>query len=194
MKILVLSDIHYPFTDRNRLVKIVTEEKADKVIFLGDNINSETYSEEFLQFVAEMGCRDYVLIKGDNEISLPYEKSLKLAIEGRSFTFVHGYQFDIRDDNSTGRIASALKKVNERLPVLAYAVLSKARSGTSGYLILGHSHALAFFPRLKVACAGCLTTGKNIYNDRGYIVISASDNKVTLTLKPFDGQGRDLGI
>ncbi len=184
MKILVLSDIHYPFTDRNRLATIISEERPDKTIFLGDNVSDETYAEEFLRFISEIGCRDCVLIRGDNDISLPYEKELELNIDGRSFKFVHGYQFNIGDDRTTARIVSALKKVHERLPVLAYAVFSKAKSRANGYLILGHSHALAFFPRLKVACAGCLTTEKNIYNDKGYIVISSGEGSgVMLNVK-----------
>jgi putative phosphoesterase len=194
MKILVLSDIHYPLTDRDRLAAVISQEKADKTVFLGDNVEDEACAEEFLQFLADIGCRNYVLIKGDNELSLPYEKSLELAVQGRSFTFVHGYQFNIRDDRATGRIASALKKLNKKLPVLAYAVFSKIRSRTTGYLILGHAHALEFFPKLKVAIAGCLTTDKNIYNDRGYIVIFADDKGVTLTLRPLEGRDRVFEI
>jgi putative phosphoesterase len=193
MKILVLSDIHYPMVDENKLASIIRDEQADKIVFLGDNIDEEKYSKSFIQLIMELGCRDYTLIKGDNEESLPYEKSLKLEIDGRSFKFVHGYQFNIRNDRTTGKIASALKKIHERVPVLAYAFFSKARSRTTGYLVLGHSHALEFFPRLKVACAGCLTTETNVYNDRGYIVIS-SGNGVTLTIKFLDGRKRSFEV
>jgi hypothetical protein len=46
---------------------------------------------------------------------------------------------------------------------------------------------LVFFPRLRVACAGCITTEKNIYNDRGYIVISEGEaNGVMLNIKHLD--------
>ena len=189
MKTLVLSDIHYPFTDRKRLASIINEEKPNTTIFLGDNVSDAPYAAEFLRFMKEIGCRDYVLIRGDNDISLPYEKEAVLNFDGRSFKFVHGYQFNIGDDRTTGRIVTILKKINESLPVLAYAILSKAKSRTNGYLILGHSHALAFFPRLKVACAGCLTTEENIYNDMGYIVITSGEGSgVTLNLKRLDYQ------
>jgi len=187
MKILVLSDIHYPFTDRIRLAAIINEEKPDRTIFLGDNVSDETHAKEFLRFISETGCHDYVLIKGDNDIALTYEKELEMNIDGRSFKFVHGYQFSVGGEQTTARIASVLKKVHERLPVLAYAIFSKAKSRSNGYLILGHSHALAFFPRLRVACAGCLTTEKNIYNDRGYVVISSGEGSgVMLNIKRLD--------
>ena len=54
--------------------------------------------------------------------------------------------------------------IHRDLPVLGFAIISKIRSRSfRTYLILGHSHALRFFPELEVACAGCLTTEKNVY-------------------------------
>ena len=89
-----------------------------------------------------------MLIRGDNDIDLPFEKELLMNIHGRSFKFLHGYQFNIGGERATGRIVSALKKVHEKLPVVAYAIFSKARSRTNGYLILGHSTRLGVLPEI----------------------------------------------
>ncbi|HYB03461.1 MAG TPA: hypothetical protein VED17_03305 [Nitrososphaerales archaeon] len=72
------------------------------------------------------------------------------------------------------------------MPVLGFAIISKIRSRSfRTYLVLGHSHALKFFPKLKVGCAGCLTTEKNVYSDRGYLVIEKTGSDVTLSVSKF---------
>jgi uncharacterized protein len=190
LKILVFSDIHYPLTNESELVRIMREERADKVIFLGDSVGETKYVSGFLEIVREAGVAsgELVFIKGDEDSDLlPCVRSVEFSVEGRSLIFVHGDQFNVGSEESTIRIASLLHKISRKLPVLAYAIVARTRGRgmikQGGLLVVGHSHALAYFPRLRVACAGCLTTTGNIYNDRGYIVIEDSGENLTLFIK-----------
>jgi predicted phosphodiesterase len=193
LKILVLSDIHYPITKTAELVEVIKKESAHKTIFLGDSIVEGDVSG-FKELIEGAGVQNPIFIIGDNEIeaglasALPFVESLKLTVGSVKFTFIHGHQFNIRSDGVTGWIARIFKKIDKRLPLLAYSLRARMRSHTDGYLVLGHCHALTFFPRIKVATAGCLATAPKLFRDRGYIVIQSSpeNEKVSLLLKNLD--------
>jgi uncharacterized protein len=186
-KILVLSDVHYPYTDVKQILGIINQELPDKVIFLGDTIQKKGDVEEFNRLIRTTACKDFVFILGDDDPPLRGEKSLYLELGGRKFLFIHGFQFNLSSEENTRKIAATLRRIHRDLPVLGFAMISKIRSRSfRTYLILGHSHALKFFPKLKVACAGCLTTEKNVYNDRGYLVIEETGNAVTLSVNKFE--------
>jgi uncharacterized protein len=195
-RIVVLSDIHYPFTDTEKLLSIIKEELPELIIFLGDTVQNMKYADEFSQLIQEKSsCKNCVYIIGDNDISLQGEKFLRSIIGGKRFLFIHGFQFNLGSEQRTRKLAGALYRINKNLPILAFATISKLRSRSfRTYLILGHAHALRFFPHLKVACAGSLTSEENLYNDRGYLVIDQVDQHVTLTLKRIDGSSKDYHI
>ncbi len=188
-KILVLSDVHYPLTDPDEILGIINDERPDKIIVVGDGARDVSYVEKFLAFLQTSSCKNCVLINGDSDASPSGAKSLKLNLNGREFVFIHGHQFNVWSEGITKKVASLLKKLDPDLPVWAFAIWSRIKSRTkSPYIILGHSHALKFFPRLRVASAGCLTTAKNVYNDRGYIVINAEDDgEVELSVNELPG-------
>lgn len=129
-------------------------------------------------------------IGGDNDFSIPALRSIDLDLNGRKFLFIHGHQFNLASEAFTKKLVRVLKRINKRLPVVAYATYSRMKSKKRRYhIILGHSHALGYFPRLKVAASGCLTTAENVYNDRGYISIAASNNGgVQLCVNRFGGE------
>lgn len=187
LRLVILSDIHFPYTDEDVLLDILLKEKdADKVIFLGDNVREDQDGPKFLDLIKRAtDLKDVVFIRGNHDReAIPCISSLELILGGKKFTFIHGSQFKIGSDSSTNKFASTLKRINRKLPVLAFATVAKVRnrSKSGDYLILGHSHALAFFPRLGVACAGCFTNEKSFYNDRGYIVIESGGTGLNLTL------------
>jgi uncharacterized protein len=185
-KILVLSDLHYPQTDITQILDIINQELPDKVIFLGDTIQRTGSVEEFDHLIRTTPCNEFAFILGDDDPPLQGERSLYLELGGRKFLFIHGFQYNLSSEENTRKIATALRRIHRDLPVLGFAIISKIRSRSfKTYLILGHSHALKFFPKLKVACAGCLTTEKNVYNDRGYLVIEATGNDLTLSVRKF---------
>jgi uncharacterized protein len=182
-KILVLSDVHYPRTDVKEILTIIRTELPDKMVILGDSVYEPSYFGEFKKLLQTSACQDFAWITGDSDPNIAGVKSLKLVLNGREFLFLHGHQFNVWSERFTKEVTSLMKKIHRRLPVLGFAASSRVRSkGRSSYLILGHTHALNFYPRLKVACAGCLTTEKNLYNDRGYIVITAAENGKDLEL------------
>lgn len=187
MKIVVLSDLHYPQTCEDELKRIIVEERADKIIFLGDSVEEEDEVSSFLELIflsrsgngdeSSKSNSDVLFVRGDDDSSLlPCKNSIKINLGKCNFTFLHGHQFDIGSESLTKNIASLLRRVNGRLPLLIYSIVARTRNRTkrSDFLILGHTHALEYFPRLRVACAGCLTNQVNLYNDRGYIVIEES--------------------
>ncbi len=189
-RILVLSDIHYPHADGREILNIINGERPDKLILLGDIATDVDSANEFFQIVKNSGCRDYATISGDEDVITSSARSLKMSLNGRRFIFIHGHQFNVLSEKITGIIASILKKINPTLPVLAFAMVSRIRSrNRASYLILGHSHALGYFPRLRVVCSGCLTNEKNIFNDTGYVVVvSALDGTVRLSLNRTNGE------
>ena len=187
MKILVLSDVHYPLIDDADLSSIIREEKSDKIIFLGDSVSEARHVSGFLDIVkkSQETLSDVVFIQGDEDSEfLPCVDLVAFELDGSRFVFVHGDKFNIGSEHLTFSLASALHKINKTLPAVAYATVGKIRYGKiQDYLILGHAHVLAYFPRLKVVCAGCLTKTNNLYNDRGYVIIESDYDGVTLTVK-----------
>jgi uncharacterized protein len=182
-KILILSDIHYPLTNKNELLEIINRERPDKVILLGDTIQKTNDVRDFDHLIQTATCHDFTFITGDEDPPHLGTESLNLNLSGRKFLFVHGFQFNLSSEDNTRKVAKTMRKIHKNLPVLGYALISKIRSRSFGtYLILGHSHALKFFPRLKVACAGCLTTEGNLYNDRGYLVLERRGKAVTISI------------
>ena len=183
-KILILSDIHYPLTNKNELLEIINRERPDKVIFLGDTMQKTSNIGDFDRLVQTTTCRDFSFISGDEDPPHLGTKSLNLVLSGRKFLFIHGFQFNLSSEDNTRKLAKTLGKIHKNLPVFGYALISKIRSRSfRTYLILGHSHALKFFPRSKVACAGCLTTEENLYNDRGYLVLEETRDGVAFFVK-----------
>lgn len=178
-------------TDEKEIVGIIEKEAPDRLIVLGDIAESPSYAQEFMQILQGTRCKDQVFIRGDNEASVPTSMSFNLNLGGKEFLFIHGHQFNVVSERFTKRLANFLKKFNRNLPVLAYALYSRTKSKSrNSYLILGHSHALVYFPRLRVASSGCLTSAHNVYNDRGYLAIRSVNGRVQLCVCPTEGPSR----
>jgi predicted phosphodiesterase len=178
-KLLVLSDLHYPQIRQGEISRIVEKEEADEVVFLGDCVYQDDRVSEFLEIMDAIKSRSRVaaFIRGDEDSALlPSIKSFKISFCKRNFVFVHGHQFNFGSEGFTEKIVSLLQRANGTFPLFTYSVVAKVRERTQKdeFLILGHTHALQCFPRLRVACAGCLTNVAHLYHDRGYIVIEES--------------------
>jgi uncharacterized protein len=189
-KVLVLSDIHYPNTHKEVILKILEQESPDRLILLGDCVLEEAYTGEFQNFLKTIPCQDYILISGDEGSSLPGVKYYELVVNGRKFVFTHGHQFNLISEVTTKNIVRFFKAISPGLPVLGYALAARLRSrNRNAYIVLGHSHALKFFPRLRVVCAGCLTEKDNLYFDRGYVAIASdSEGAVVLSVRKINGK------
>ena len=86
-KILVLSDIHYPYCDTNLLNNIVEREKPSLIVLLGDVI-VEGKIEEFLHIIK--GKATY--IKGDEDTYEGDTELLRVYHNEKKFIFLHGHQ------------------------------------------------------------------------------------------------------
>ena len=172
MKVLVLSDIHYPHTDESGLIKIIKTEKPDKVVLLGDIINNRGYDKRFFRLIEKLVGDDYYFVRGDEDRVNYGLSKLIIEINGKRFLFAHGHRLQIVSDEPVEYVADKIKRINKNAPLLLYALVARLRNAFfNGEIVLGHVHALRRFERLRVTCAGTLTSLENIYNDHGYVVI-----------------------
>ncbi|MFP3188782.1 MAG: hypothetical protein RXR07_06970 [Sulfolobaceae archaeon] len=65
-KILVLSDVHYPYCDEKEVKKIVEKEKPQLLVLLGDIVVKE--GVEYRNFLRELKAEEVVYIKGDEDV------------------------------------------------------------------------------------------------------------------------------
>lgn len=172
MKVLVLSDIHYPSADEKLLKRIIKTEKPDKLVLLGDIINEKGSDKRFFRMIEALIGDNYYFVRGDEDKVSYGLANLTLEINDEKFFFAHGHKLQLINDKPVAYMAGKIKLLNVNLPVFLFAAVARTRRlFAGGEIILGHTHALRRFPRLKVTCAGTLTTLKNIYNDHGYVVI-----------------------
>jgi len=172
-KILVLSDIHYPYCDINLLNSIVEKEKPSLIVLLGDIIVEGEIKE--LLGVFEKRSR-VTYIKGDEDVQDGDTELLRVYHNGRKYIFLHGHQYF--NERSEYSLAKLLMRINKKLPPFLFCLFFRILLLESGTLILGHSHALVFFKTLNCANAGTLTTLNNLYHDLGYITIN--DNVIDI--------------
>jgi len=170
-KILVLSDIHYPYCDINLLNSIVEKDKPSLTVLLGD-IVVKGKIEELLSIIKGRA----IYVKGDEDIYEGDTEVLRVYHNGRKYIFLHGHQFF--NEQNEYSLARLLMRINKKLPPFLFCLFFRILLHESGTLILGHSHALAFFKTLNCANAGTLTTMNNLYHDLGYITIN--DNVIDI--------------
>lgn len=179
MKFLVLSDVHYPFTDKKLLVEIMRKEKPDKLILLGDIIEEKNAADEFFGLIPPALRKETYFVRGDDDKVRGEYSVLRLKNGGRKFVFMHGHQLNVKSDDVTKLIARFFKLFGNDLPMLAFAKLARRKLHlTDEYVVLGHSHGLKRFDSIRAVCAGTLSNLYGVYNDRGYVVID--DGKITL--------------
>lgn len=184
MKILVLSDIHYPYTNKNRIRDIIKKEEPDVTVLLGDIIEKQGYDKDFFRFISRITRKNYYFLKGDEDkvnYGLP---NLLLQDGKRKYFFYHGNKLQGMSDEKTGFFVKKMKNLNPKLPLFLFAFAARIRKPFfKGEIVLGHAHAMFRFNILRVSGAGTMTYLKNIYNDKGYLVIERGKirfNKINL--------------
>ena len=179
MKVLVLSDIHYPFTDMDQIRGVIKKEKPDKVVLLGDIIEKKGSDKQFFMEIKRLIGDNYYFLKGDEDKTDYGLESLTLNIGKKRFFFTHGNKLQGMNDKKTEFFVKILKYFHPELPLLLFAVSARIRKPFfREEIVLGHAHALARFKRLGVTCAGTLTEMKSLYNDKGYLIITESEIKL----------------
>jgi len=164
MKILVISDLHYPYCDVKELLNIVKKENPDKIILLGDIINKKEHYYDIFRIL-----RDYldkiIYICGDNERLLNI-KCKKYFIINKILLY-HGDSLNFLSERITKIIAKVIGKISKRILKEIMAFRARKRGYT---VIIGHSHLLGKSLLFDVYFSGTLTK-KSYFLERGYIVI-----------------------
>ena len=172
-KVLILSDIHYPYCDMNQINEIILNEKPSLIILLGDIITKN--KKDYITFMNSLAVRRNVIyVRGDDDKLKGDVDIVRLRINNRSFTLLHGHQYF--KQNIEYNLAKFLKKINSKIPPLLFCLAFRLFLRTNDCLILGHSHVLAYFRSLNCANAGTLSNIENLYNDKGYITIDERGN------------------
>ncbi|AWR96948.1 metallophosphoesterase [Acidianus sulfidivorans JP7] len=171
-KVLVLSDIHYPNCDMNEINSIIEKEKPYLIILLGDIITRD--KEDYIKFFSNINFprEKIVYVKGDDDVVNADTEVVKIISPKMKITLIHGHQF--LAEKTQFNLANLFKKINKNLPPLGFCIIARLFLKTADFIILGHSHALAKF--YNCANAGTLSFSKNLYNDRGYIIIQDKVN------------------
>jgi len=163
MKILVLSDLHYPYCNINELLKIIEKEKPDKIIFLGDITNNGDY-EGLMNYLHKYRDRiEYIC--GDNEELFKIKCKKYLIIN--NILLYHGHSLNLLSERVTKIVAKVIGKISKRILKEIIAFRTKKRNYI---VIIGHSHLLGKSYFFNVYFAGTLTK-KAFFCERGYIVI-----------------------
>ena len=148
MKVLVLSDIHYPFTDRTLLKKVISGEKPDKIVLLGDIIEKKGSDKRFFWEIEKLVGDNYYFLRGDEDKTDYGLSSLILRLGKKEFLFMHGNKLQLMDDKRTGFLVKIIKKLDKRLPLFLFAAAARIRNSFfGGEVVLGHAHALFRFRR-----------------------------------------------
>ena len=164
-KLLILSDIHYPFPHSERLAGIIKKERPDNIAFLGDTVEGglggaelvKRYRDFFSEYRKLFDVRKTIFILGDNDYGYS-DKAVKLvssigAMNGKEvFTFTIGNMFffhgnleKYRFEEVVGFILGNISMAVNRsvMPkLLAALVRHKYRVPREDYLFLGHLHIL----------------------------------------------------
>ncbi|AAK41816.1 metallophosphoesterase family protein [Saccharolobus solfataricus] len=175
-KILVLSDIHYPYCDIDEINKIMLSERPSLTVLLGDIIVSK--SEDYRNFIDKLKIRKNIIyVKGDEDKFRGDFDLIKIKNNGKRFILLHGHQYF--NENNEYSLAKVLKKMNDNIPPLLFCIFFRIMlRNFKDTIILGHSHALRFFKTINCVNAGTLSNVINLYNDRGYVVLDNGNIKL----------------
>jgi predicted phosphodiesterase len=160
--VMVISDLHYPYCDVDEVRRVVKEESPETVILLGDAVEEV---KGFHDFKSSLG--NVVHVNGDEDVIKGDDDVITLFNGGKKFTMLHGHQ--LMNEEGEKWLAKILMKVNREIPPFLFCLGFRVKM--SGFLVLGHSHAMSYFPSLQCVNAGTMSLKRNLYNDRGYLLI-----------------------
>jgi len=205
-KILVLSDIHFPYPYSSHFLKAIKKEKPDLVVLLGDNISPlnnkdlvKTYEKFISIYKKAFPLEKTVFILGDNDGLDDHYKPNKEVILYLSFmpklnssffewrykniVFTHGnIEKSYKEEKAYLTIAKILTKISKRIvPKLVSTTLKlKLRIKKGTLLFVGHIHYLGSTD--SVYFCGTFYKKKLLYSNGdslGYVVIQDSGKTIS---------------
>ncbi len=199
MKLLVISDLHYPLPYSRLYPKVIRKEKPDIVVLLGDVVaanNSREIVEVYKRFIKEYVCvfptKNTVFLVGDNEgrnsdyslnrqvfnflKGIPKLNKDLLTYSYKNLFFFHGnLESSFRQESAGRKIAKAFASLDKRIVpyLLAKAVRHKFGLKRNTIALLGHLHYLGFSDN-SVFC-GTFSKEREVYaaeDSLGYVVVN----------------------
>lgn len=197
-KLLIVSDIHYPYHRSEILGRIIKREKPDNVVLLGDTVEGsydkkhivKLYKRFFRQYSKFFPISRTIVIMGDNDYRnnkhvVEYLRSLNSVNKSNIYRFRIGNMFFFHGNiekyrvlEKTGYITgNIIVALNERLLQRLLALLIRFRYNVNGkiYAFIGHIHYLGSIGN-TVFC-GTLLEGKRLNHIRkdlpmqGYVTV-----------------------
>ncbi|RIB35291.1 MAG: hypothetical protein BXU00_02050 [Candidatus Nanoclepta minutus] len=169
MKVLVLSDIHYPNCNIDEIKNIIEGEKPDKIVLLGDIANCKDCYNIIISIIKNYS-NEIEIICGDNEKKFNINCYKYLIID--KILIYHGDNINLISEFFTKIIAKIFYKISRSLLKEIVSFLVKSNRYT---IVIGHSHLLGKSRLFNVYFAGTLCK-KHYFLERGYIVIK--DGKI----------------
>ncbi len=197
MKLLILSDVHYP-NSNNTAFSIIKKENPDNLILLGDTIDNSKSDKTIVELYelffndlktiipinlvyAIVGDNDYSLLNREKILgflnNLNLANSNKFFIKKGNMTFFHGnIETSLKQESFGKQILQKSKPI--KLDIFAISILSlliriKFKISPFNYLFFGHLHYLGQITKKTFVC-GTLSENKIIYEKQksyGYIII-----------------------
>ena len=205
MKILILSDIHYPVDSFGTIESIIKKETFDKLIFLGDVVDT-IYSplqltviwKEFFDKLSQIVPKSkMVILYGDNDICITvngkqeksnnYEEQISNAINMPVFrTYKLGNMFFFHGNIETSHITEkigyyAVKTANsigivDFIPKQVAISIQKKYGTKNMYNFFGHIHLLEKYEDIKTTFCGTLNIKNMPFADSlGYVVAETDE-------------------
>ncbi|MGC8662690.1 MAG: metallophosphoesterase [Candidatus Micrarchaeia archaeon] len=194
MKLLILSDIHYPFASMADITAIIKKEKPDNLLLLGDNIELEKFSDKkrvykhFLSRLSKvfpmeksiimLGDNDYTYFGGDEVIKIL--DSFPLMNKGKYFVFKLGNMVFFHGNLEKSTVMEKVgyhfvrhvSKININIAPFILSTIIRFYFGLprQNYLFIGHLHYLGKIWK-NVFC-GVLNKKSEIFeNSSGYVTV-----------------------
>ena len=206
MKVLILSDVHYPVEKFELIREIIEKEPFDKLIFLGDVVDTVyepiqlnvLWKELFDNLSAFVPKSKMVVLFGDNDICSNengkqvivknYHDEISRAINMPVFKiYTLGNMFFFHGNMETSHIVEkigyyAVKTanhigINNFIPKNVAMSIQKKYNTQNLYNFFGHIHLLEKYDDIKTTFCGTLNIQNMPFaNSLGYVVVETDDN------------------
>ena len=165
MKLLIISDAHYPDKSCSGIFEIIHRESPDNIVLLGDNVDAkignkktiDLYKEFLEKYSHHFPIKDTILLLGDNDYGA--DKELEQYLHSMDFMngislfsfrlgnmlFFHGNIEKYKSAEKMGSvIGNLVSKISPWLIPDMLALLTRIKYRfTKGYLFIGHIHILS---------------------------------------------------
>ncbi|MEM4115710.1 MAG: metallophosphoesterase family protein [Saccharolobus sp.] len=207
MKLLILSDVHYPIGSKETALEIIKSVNPEQIIFLGDvvdNYNSTNSLldlwDDFLEFLANNNSLEKsIFLYGDNDITDSTTKRNELKTISDFIknkykiellrTYSIGNMFFFHGNIEKSHIAEKMgyygvkvaNLINKNIvPNILASNIIKTYGTEDKYNFFGHIHYLGKIENIKTTFCGTLNKNLQVFgnNSLGYVVINTENYNI----------------